>query len=102
MKRPLPTIDQEAFSSLYLTQKLTRSGITNVDKHDSPLRSGQGPSLCDGSRYGGVSHAPLLGDRSGTWAIDRALSPLATRSRGTRRCRSVNLGLRPVTPQRSS
>jgi len=25
MKRPLPTIDQEAFSSLFLTQKLTRS-----------------------------------------------------------------------------
>jgi len=32
-----PTIDQEAFSSLFLTQKLTRSGITNIDKHDSPL-----------------------------------------------------------------
>jgi len=44
MKRPLPTIDQEAFSSLFLTQKLTRSGITNIDKHDSPLRSGQGRS----------------------------------------------------------
>jgi len=43
MKRPLP-IDQEAFSSLFLTQKLTRSGITNIDKHDSPLRSGQGRS----------------------------------------------------------
>jgi hypothetical protein len=30
MKRPLPTIDQEPFSSLFLAQKLTRSGITNL------------------------------------------------------------------------
>ena len=44
MKRPLPTIDQEAFSSLFLTQKLTRSDITNIDNQDSPLRSGQATS----------------------------------------------------------
>ena len=41
MKRPLPTIDQETFSSLFLTQKLTCFDITNIDSHDSPLRSGQ-------------------------------------------------------------
>jgi hypothetical protein len=37
-------MDQEAFSSLFLTQKLTRSDITNIDNQDSPLRSGQATS----------------------------------------------------------
>jgi hypothetical protein len=33
MKRPQRTIDQVAFSSLFLTQELTFSDVTNTDKH---------------------------------------------------------------------
>ena len=33
MKRPQRTIDQVVFSSLFLTEELTFSGVTNTDKH---------------------------------------------------------------------
>jgi hypothetical protein len=38
MKRPQRTIDQVTFSSLFLTQELTFSGVTNTDKHGKASR----------------------------------------------------------------
>jgi hypothetical protein len=82
-KRPVRTINQVAFSGLLLNQKRTPylvSGITLGDKHGSlvPARIRSRTLLCDGPCYGGVSHAPLLGDRPGTLALGDALASDST------------------------
>jgi hypothetical protein len=72
------------------------------ERASAALASGQEPFLCDGPCHGGVSHAPLLGDRPGALALGEALASDTAPDAASDEPRAASpqaCGASPVAPQ---